>query len=453
MNDKKNDEKNLEFYQAKNLFETQVEKFLEKNTKKGMVELPSFRLESNEIKITFPVEKINPENLLASFDILFKHIDGRLRFQMFEPGYITLQDGGNILNPHKSTKEGIRFRFISILSKKEVEIEKTSDLTQNELQACLALFRFFYTSKKEEDPNIQLKNLGAIVYSTKKEEKTNGNFVPKEKQFHFSNANQSKIVGYKHVRREVLETIILPLKNPEIFEKVAQATRGKNSKNLAQAVLFEGPAGVGKTTMAKIIACETEIPMIYVPIENILSKYYGESAQNLAQVFDTAGQYEKCLIFLDEIDSLATSREQGLFEATRRLLSVLLRKIDGMESKPGILTIGASNRMNDLDNALVSRFDTIIHFPLPNINERAMIFREYAQHLENSHLKSLAHLSKDMSGRDIEDICEYTERSWTRHLITEKKDACAPSYQFYIRVAKNMQEKHISIKSRQTRPI
>ena len=110
-----------------------------------------------------------------------------------------------------------------------------------------------------------------------------------------------------------------------------------------------------------------------------------------------------------------------MFEATRRVLSVLLRKIDGFDAREGILTIGATNRVDDLDRALLSRFDSIIRFPLPGATERAQIFRSYARHLDQASLEELAPLSRGLSGRTIEDICELAERRWARLLIAEKK--------------------------------
>ncbi|MEQ9363190.1 MAG: ATP-binding protein, partial [Leptospirales bacterium] len=206
---------------------------------------------------------------------------------------------------------------------------------------------------------------------------------------------------------------------------------------------FEGPPGVGKTSMARIIAVETGIPMVYVPVENILSKFYGESAQNLGRIFDIAAGYDRVILFLDEIDSLAGSREGGLFEATRRVLSVLLRKIDGFDSRDGILTIGATNRTQDLDGALLSRFDTIIRFPLPNASERAGIFRRYARHLETGDLETLARGSEGLSGRSIQDICEYAERRRARTIIAAGGDlqASPPPPELYLEITREKLEK------------
>jgi SpoVK/Ycf46/Vps4 family AAA+-type ATPase len=103
-----------------------------------------------------------------------------------------------------------------------------------------------------------------------------------------------------------------------------------------------------------------------------MSKWYGEAETRMSLIFEAAQAMGSCIIFIDEIDSLATSRESGLHEATRRILSTLLRKIDGFESSSGnVLLICATNRKKDLDPALVSRTDVSIRFELPDAATRS----------------------------------------------------------------------------------
>jgi len=111
-----------------------------------------------------------------------------------------------------------------------------------------------------------------------------------------------------------------------------------------------------------------------MPLEAIMSKFYGESENRLAEIFESAAALGRCVLFIDEIDSLATSREAGLHEATRRILSTLLRKIDSFESEGEVLVICATNRKKDLDPALISRLDLAIRFELPDSKTRALIF-------------------------------------------------------------------------------
>jgi SpoVK/Ycf46/Vps4 family AAA+-type ATPase len=183
--------------------------------------------------------------------------------------------------------------------------------------------------------------------------------------------------------------------------------------------------------VARIIAGDVKIPLVYVPIESIMSKWYGQSSQNLSHIFEAADEMGGAIIFLDEIDALAPSRDANMFEATRRVLSVLLRKLDGLDSASTTITIGATNRLADLDHALVSRFDQTIHFPLPNESERAAIFSNYAQHLSSDELNELAALSEGLSGRTIKDVCEFAERRWARMLIVKNLAPSLPEFKYY----------------------
>lgn len=206
----------------------------------------------------------------------------------------------------------------------------------------------------------------------------------------------------------------------------------KNETNRPKCVLFEGPPGCGKTTSAKIISQQVDIPLVYMPLEAIMSKYYGESESRLAEIFEAAGALGSVILFIDEIDSLATSREAGLHEATRRILSTLLRKIDSFESDGEVLVICATNRKKDLDPALVSRLDLSIRFDLPDATTRAQIFQRYAKHLTDSELKQLGEMAVHLSGRDISDICKDAERKWASKYIRKEVSTLTPSINVYM---------------------
>lgn len=397
------------------------------------VELPPLTFEKGETRFAFGVPRIDGELLFEALGRIKAHIE-HVRVHTFEPGYVIFQDLGSGVGPMPIGS--IRFKFVTISENHRVEISKKGNLTQDEVQACASLFRIFHggAAEKNRDPARELQQLGVQVY------RAEGQVLDTDGSDAVASLPPSqRLAGYKKTKQEVLESVVLPLKRPEIFRGVSQLTRGSDRAATPRAVLFEGPPGVGKTTMARIVATETGIPLVYLPIENILSKYYGQSAQNLAAIFDAAGRYERVILFLDEIDSLAGSRDDGMFEATRRVLSVLLRKIDGFEAREGILTIGATNRVDDLDRALLSRFDSIIRFPLPGATERAQIFRSYARHLDQASLEELAPLSRGLSGRTIEDICELAERRWARLLIAEKKPASAPPAHIYTEVTAEVQ--------------
>lgn len=181
------------------------------------------------------------------------------------------------------------------------------------------------------------------------------------------------------MKRDIEDTVLLALTHGDIYDKITQATRMKNETNRPKCILFEGPPGCGKTTSAKIISQQVEIPLVYMPLEAIMSKFYGESESKLAEIFEAASAMGSVILFIDEVDSLATSREAGLHEATRRILSTLLRKIDSFESEGEVLVICATNRKKDLDPALISRLDLSIRFELPESSTRAEIFQRYAK--------------------------------------------------------------------------
>lgn len=209
------------------------------------------------------------------------------------------------------------------------------------------------------------------------------------------------LAGYDSVKRDIEDTVLLALTHGHIYDQITQGTRMKDETNRPKCVLFEGPPGCGKTTSAKIISNQVKIPLIYMPLEAIMSKFYGESEVKLAEIFEAAQDMGKAILFIDEIDSLATSRENGLHEATRRILSTLLRKIDSFESDGEVLVICATNRKKDLDPALVSRLDLSVRFELPDPKTRSLIFQRYAKQLTEAELKTLGETSICLSGRDI----------------------------------------------------
>ncbi|OMO64795.1 hypothetical protein COLO4_31833 [Corchorus olitorius] len=236
-----------------------------------------------------------------------------------------------------------------------------------------------------------------------------------------SDISWDNIAGYDQQKRDIEDTILLALNSPKVYDDIARGTRRKFESNRPRAVLFEGPPGTGKTSCARVIANQAGVPLLYVPLEIVMSKYYGESERLLGQVFSLANQLpDGALIFLDEVDAFAIARDGEIHEATRRLLSVLLRQIDGFEQDKKVVVIAATNRKQDLDPALISRFDSLIEFGLPDEQNRREIAAQYAKHLAESELVELARVTDEMSGRDIRDVCQQAERSWASKLIRGK---------------------------------
>ncbi|EKO76686.1 MULTISPECIES: ATP-binding protein [unclassified Leptospira] len=384
-------------------------------------DLPAITSEKKDLKIEFPVSSISKSALFDCLQILKNHIEN-LRIHTFEPGYYCIQALNENLFETKNLLDTVRFRFYSGRTKNRVEITKKGDFTREELFAILALFQFLKSENTTETANPQelLASLGVDVFHPFDAEK-NGRSITFD-----------QVAGYEGVKQQILESVILPLKNPDMLSELSKLTRKFPSDTRPRAVLFEGDPGVGKTTMARVVSCMTGLPLIYVPVESIMSKYYGESAQNMAYVFEAAALFPACLIFLDEIDSLAGNREEGMFEATRKILSVLLRKIDGFSSQRNSVTIGATNRKQDLDHALLSRFDRTIYFPLPDLEERTKILETYAIHLSETERIGIAEGLKGHSGRTIRDFCDLVERKWASYLIEKGLKPIPPPYELYL---------------------
>ena len=353
----------------------------------------SFSREEDVSKIKF--ELAEEDNILGLLTIILQTI-----------GDAKITSWGNSI--HLSKEDGLTVWLgPGIFSHLHTTIEfiTRKDLEAQEIEAIINAYKLTNpASERGPKPKKVLESLGATIFN------------PEDAPA------WDYLAGYEVAKQQIKETIILPFQHPEIYDQIAQMTRKNYESNRPKAILFEGPPGTGKTTMARIIAGEVEATLVYVPIESIMTKWYGESERNLAKIFTACQELGASLLFLDEIDSLATTREGNIHEATRRVLSVLLRKIDGFNPNEKTILIGATNRKNDLDPALLSRFDTNINFPLPNINERQAIFRNYAQHLSEEGLTTLAEKGNSLSGRDIKNLCERVERSWASELIARKSE-------------------------------
>lgn len=390
----------------------------------GELSSPELIRERGETRLEFPAPGLNRSIFYECLLIIKSHIE-YFRIHSMDENFITIQALNKNLFDTKNITQNIKFRFLFHYNPARVEITKQSNFTESELLTVLEIFQYIYRhdQKTEINPKEILNRLGIEV------------FDPVEAELKGKIINFDHIFGYETVKREIQESIVLPMKNPEIFKEVSELTKKFPGNNRPRAILFEGEPGVGKTTMAKAVSCLCGIPMIYVPIESIMSKYYGESAKNLSLIFDCAQLFPEALVFLDEIDSLAGRREDGMFEATKTMLSVLLRKLDGFEGKPGSITLGATNRKQDLDSALLSRFDKSIFFPLPNTKEIAAILSGYAMHLNESERLEISNCLTGFSGRKIKDFCDFVERKWATTLIETKQPISPPPEKLYLELA------------------
>jgi transitional endoplasmic reticulum ATPase len=169
--------------------------------------------------------------------------------------------------------------------------------------------------------------------------------------------------------QRIREVVELPIRHPELFQRLnIQPPKG---------VLFYGPPGTGKTLMAKAVSQEANTHFITINGPEIMSKFYGDSERNLKNIFSEAEKHAPTIIFIDELDSIAPKRSEVTGEVERRVVSQLLTLLDGMRGREGVIVIGATNRIDAIDQALrrPGRFDTEIRFSVPNKSARNEIFK------------------------------------------------------------------------------
>ena len=183
------------------------------------------------------------------------------------------------------------------------------------------------------------------------------------------------IGGLKEEIQKVREMIELPLRHPEIFEKLGiEAPKG---------ILLHGPPGTGKTLLAKAVANETNAHFINISGPEIMSKFYGESEARLREIFKESREKAPSIIFIDEIDSIAPKREEVTGEVERRVVSQLLSLMDGLESRGKVIVIAATNRPNAIDPALrrPGRFDREIEIKVPDKRGRLEILQIHSHNM------------------------------------------------------------------------
>ncbi len=233
------------------------------------------------------------------------------------------------------------------------------------------------------------------------------------------NVTYEDIGGLKRELRLVREMIELPLKHPELFQRLGI--------DPPKGVLLYGPPGTGKTLIAKAVANEVDAHFITLSGPEIMSKYYGESEQRLREIFEEAKENAPAIIFIDEIDSIAPKREEVTGEVERRVVAQLLTLMDGLEERGQVIVIGATNRIDAVDPALrrPGRFDREIEIGVPDREGRYEILQihtrnmplepKYDREFVLEALKSMLKISKEDNDVEKANLIEF--------IIDEVKEA------------------------------
>jgi len=202
--------------------------------------------------------------------------------------------------------------------------------------------------------------------------------------------------------QRIREMVELPLKHPELFHRL--------NIDPPKGVLFYGPSGTGKTLMAKAVSQESNAHFIIINGPEIMSKFYGASEGRLRDIFRDAEENAPSIIFIDEIDSIAPKRVDTSGEVERRVVSQLLSLLDGLRGRGEIICIGATNRINAIDEALrrPGRFDREIEFGVPNMKGRKEIFQIHTRGMpleDDVDLENYANITYGFVGADIMAVC------------------------------------------------
>jgi len=229
------------------------------------------------------------------------------------------------------------------------------------------------------------------------------------------NVHWDDIGGLEKIKDELKESVEWPLKYPKSFKKLGIKP--------PSGILLYGPPGCGKTLLAKAVATESQANFISVKGPELLSMWFGESERKIRELFRRAKQVAPVIIFFDEIDAMVPRRGHGMHEATERIVSQILTEMSGLEDLNDVVIIGATNRPDMLDTALLrpGRFDRHILVPAPDEDARLKILKVLTRNmpLKNVDLKKIARETDNYSGADLEALC----REAAMNALRENKKA------------------------------
>jgi len=235
------------------------------------------------------------------------------------------------------------------------------------------------------------------------------------------NVTWADIGGLEGVKQQLQEMILFPIEHPDKFLKFGM----KPSKG----VLFYGPPGCGKTLLAKAIAHECSANFLSVKGPELLTMWFGESEANVREIFDKARNAAPCVLFFDELDSIGMARGRSLGDASGagdRVMNQMLAEMDGVGTKKNLFFVGATNRPDILDEALLrpGRLDQLIYIPLPDQKSRIAIFKASLRKspvAKNISFDFLAGLTEGFSGADINEVCQIAAKAAVREAIDSEE--------------------------------
>jgi transitional endoplasmic reticulum ATPase len=306
-------------------------------------------------------------------------------------------------------------------------------------EAAMKCLRRLLPELNLEDEKIPPETLEKLIISMSDFENALKEVMPsamREVYLESPDVEWNDIGGLDDVKRELQEAVEWPLRYPDLYTKLGHS--------VPKGILMHGPSGTGKTMLAKAVATESEANFISVKGPELLSKWIGESERGIREIFRRARQAAPCVVFFDEIDSIAPIRGmEGVNAGTERMVSQLLTEMDGIQELNGVVIIAATNRLDMIDSALLrpGRFDKIVFVPKPDISTRLKILEIYAKEKPLTgevNLQRIAELTDGFSGADMSAVAN-TAISLVLHEYLQK-------YSNPEDAAKHATEAHVTMK-------
>jgi transitional endoplasmic reticulum ATPase len=298
----------------------------------------------------------------------------------------------------------------------DVELEKLAEVTHGYTgsdiaalakEAALVALRRLLPSLNLEEKTIPAETLEKLTVNRDDFDQGLKEVQPsalREIVVEIPNVRWQQVGGLSEVKQLLHDMVELPLKHPESFTRLGiRAPKG---------VLLYGPPGTGKTMLAKAVATEAGANFLTAKGSTLLSKWYGESEKKIAEFFQRARQVAPAILFFDELDSLAPVRGGSLGEpqVTERVVNQLLAEMDGMEELRGVMVLGATNRPDRIDPALLrpGRFDEMVYVSVPDRQARQEILRAHTAHMaldRDVDVAKLADITERFTGADLAGVC------------------------------------------------
>ena len=276
-------------------------------------------------------------------------------------------------------------------------------------EAAMRCLRRLLPELSLEDEKISPETLDKLVITMNDFEMAIKDVMPsamREVYLEIPDVKWTDIGGLEDVKLELQEAIEWPLRYPDLYKEL--------NHTLTKGILLHGPSGTGKTLLAKAVATESETNFISVKGPELISKWVGESERGIREIFRRARQAAPCIIFFDEIDSIAPTRggmEGGGsgFSGTQPILSQLLTEMDGVQQMQGVMVIAATNRVDIIDTALLrpGRFDKIIYVPNPDKITRFKILEVHTKGKpigRDIDLMKIAEMTNGFSGAEVSAV-------------------------------------------------